>query len=193
MTDSDTPSIVEVLRSDHASITELFTEPRLTDPDEHGTALREQLVTELVRHFVAEEQYLLPELRERVTDGRAVADAAFARDRGIEKQLRALEHDHDAQRLAQIVADVRTAFAAHVSEQDGEFQVLTASTPPERLTELGLDALGAEQLAPTRPRSVAPESAAASKVTSLVEGYIDKARDYYSRRGVDPDTDRLAE
>jgi hypothetical protein len=186
MTDStEATSIVDVLHSDHRAITELFTGERLADPDEHGAALRERLVTELVRHFVAEEQYLFPELRERVTDGAAIADASFSRDRGIERQLRALEKDVHPDRLPQLLADIRTAFASHVSDQDPQFAALTAASSPQRLGELGLDALGAEQLAPTRPRSIAPTSAAANKVTSLVEGYIDHVRDHYSHRAVD--------
>lgn len=178
-------SIVDALRSDHRAIEELLAEA-LAEPDaEEAGAHRERLVMTLVRHFVAEEQYLYPALREHTG---AVVDADMAADRACEDLLRQLEDDDlTPARVAQTLGDVRTAFAEHVRRQEPQLDALAAVCPPARLAELGEGVIGAEQLAPTRPRGFAPESVPANKVVSFVEGFIDRVRDYYGHRGVDPD------
>jgi len=65
------------------------------------------------------------------------------------------------------------------------FTALESTCSAEHLAALGEGVLGAEQLAPTRPRTVAPSSAPINKITSLVAGFIDRVRDAYTRRGVD--------
>jgi len=67
---------------------------------------------------------------------------------------------------------------------------LESACSPERLAHLGDEVLGAEQLAPTRPRSIAPSSPRLNKVASLVEGFVDHVRDHYTHRGDDPDLTR---
>jgi iron-sulfur cluster repair protein YtfE (RIC family) len=176
-------SITDSLRSDHDAITRLVDDA--TTPA--GTAaVREQLVMELVRHFVAEEQYLYPEVRQVLPDGDAIADAAFGEHRECEKTLRALEGDDlTAEHVASTLGAVRATFARHVQGQHATlFPALERGCPPIRLAELGADVRGAEQLAPTRPRAVASAAPALNKIESLVEGFIDHVRDAHSRRGV---------
>jgi hypothetical protein len=175
------------LGSDHRSITAALEDSALVRAGEHGATLREQLVTDLVRHFVAEEQYLFPALREQLFDGAEMADREEARDRAIEGQLKELEDDLDEAQAADLVHRIAVAFAAHVAEQDGCISALARALPAEQLTSLGEGVLGAEQLAPTRPRSIAPGGTAANKVVSLVSGFIDKVRDHYSGRAVERD------
>lgn len=185
MTESPT-SLTDALRSDHSAITRLLDDSRLSEEDEHGLARRADLVAELVRHYVAEEQYLAPTVRHHLPDGDAVAEREFSRDRACEKRLRALEDDDlDTERLAAVLADVRTSFAAHVTEQEAVFATLERTCDTGTLAELGEGVLGAEQLAPTRPRHLAPESPAVNKVASLVSGFVDHVRDHYAGRGVE--------
>ena len=123
-------------------------------------------------------------LPERADD----ADAAFARDRDTEQILRGLEeHDLSTERLAEVWRAVTSAVAAHIADQQELFAVLAEKCDPEQLNKLGEDVRGAEQLAPTRPRMVAFPEVGLNKLTSFVEGYIDHARDYYSKRGVEPE------
>src|SRR4051812_79810 len=86
-------SIVDALQSDHRAIAELL-EETVSEPDaEDAGAAREQLVMNLVRHFVAEEQYLYPALREELPEGAALARAGLADDRAAENLLKRLEDD----------------------------------------------------------------------------------------------------
>jgi hypothetical protein len=143
----------------------------------------------MVRHFVAEEQYLFPTVREQVPGGEDLAKSEVTRDRECEKQLRLLEHDDiNTDQLAAVLVAVRASFARHVQDQVALFAALEQHCDPATLAQLGEGVLGAEQLAPTRPRHIAPTSAGANKVTSLVTGFIDQVRDHYTKRGIDPDT-----
>jgi hypothetical protein len=177
--------MLDALRSDHRAIAAFLDDPAALAHTDEGSAVREQLVMNLVRHYVAEEQYLNPVVREYASGGAGLADAGYERDRATEHKLRELEHPElSGDRLAAVWAAVRSGFAEHLSAQEPLFDELTKTCPAQRLADLGDEILGAEQLAPTRPRSVATENAPASKVLSIVEGFVDHARDYYSRRGV---------
>ncbi len=139
-----------------------------------------------MRHFVAEEQYLYPLLREQLDDGEQSAEAGLATDRACEQALRGLESPRaDAQDLSVTLAEVRRLFAQHVGQQQELFAALREVVPAQRLAELADEVLGAEQLAPTRPRVVAPANPAVNKVSSLLEGFIDRVRGSYAHRGAD--------
>jgi exonuclease VII large subunit len=187
MTEAVPDPLDAVLRSDHAAILRGLAELRTVEPSAAGEHFA--LVTaDIVRHFVAEEQYLDPTVREVLPERADEADAAFARDRETEHILRRLEeHDLSAARLAEVWQQVTSAVATHIAEQQELFAILAAKCDPERLNQLGEEVRGAEQLAPTRPRLVAFPEAGLNKLTSFVEGYIDHARDYYSKRGVEPE------
>ncbi len=154
-----------------------------------GEGARERLVIELVRHFVAEEQYLYPLVRERLPDGPELADAGFASNRSCEQALKALEDPRaGADHLAVSLATIRRLVASHLSEQEQRlFPALEQQARPAELAQLAEQVLGAEQLAPTRPRAVAAANPALNKFSSIVEGFIDHVRDSYSHRGVQPD------
>lgn len=181
-------SMTDALRSDHDAITAWLNDGSATGHTKEAVALREQVVINLVRHFVAEEQYLYPEVRHQLEHGDDLAELNFTADRAIEAKLKELEDpDLTSERLVGVWSEVREGFAAHTARQDGLFSALESADSPERLAHLADEVLGAEQLAPTRPRSIAPSSPRANKVASLIEGYVDHVRDHYSRRGDDPD------
>lgn len=197
MTAAGQENIVDVLSSDHRAVLQLL--DRLVaaaaaglvgaaTPADEGA--REQLVIELVRHFVAEEQYLYPLLRRTLSGGDRLAEAAFKQHRTCEHALRALEHPQAPAELASTLASVRELVGSHITEQESQlFPALVTAVDDEELVELAEQVLGAEQLAPTRPRMVAASNPALNKFSSIVEGFIDHVRDSYSHRGVDDETD----
>jgi hemerythrin-like domain-containing protein len=172
-------TILDVLASDHRAIRALLDQAS----DE---ASREQLVTLLVRHFVAEEQYLYPLVEQRLADETSAGADALAEHRATEHELKVLERaDAPLPEIAQALAAVTQRFAEHADAQENVlFPALLAACPPDELEHLADEVLGAEQLAPTRPRTVAAASPALNKFESFVEGYIDHVRDAYSHRGV---------
>ena len=187
-----TETVLDVLTSDHDALSELVdaavarhTAGAVDDRDE---GLLQQVVMDLVRHFVAEEQYFYPTVREHLTDGRTRSDAAFAAHRETEAQLKLLESSTatDAQ-IEAALTTVRRQLAEHIAVQRGLFAEFAQAVPDDELVRLADEVLGAEQLAPTRPRTVASENPQLNKFASLVEGFIDHVRDTYSNRGIDPD------
>jgi hypothetical protein len=181
-------SILDGLRSDHRAISALLADPAATGESHEAGAIREQLVMTMVRHFVAEEQYLYPLMREHVDGGSEQVDAQFTRDRNCEQHLKRLEaHGITAAGIGEVWTEVGWLFTEHVEAQDPVFTELDRTVDAETLAELGEGVRGAEQLAPTRPRSHPTEDPAANKITSLVEGFVDRVRDAYSHRGVTED------
>jgi hypothetical protein len=180
----------DALRSDHRAISDQLGNHALAEHSDDALIEREELVMLIVRHFVAEEQYLYPTVREILPDGDARAEAAITADRTIENQLRQLEDAKlRVEQLAAVWRQVGIEFAQHVSSQEGLFAELTAACSPQQLLELGDGIAGSEPLAPTRPRRLVVESPGANKLLSFVEGFVDHARDYYTKRGVEPQED----
>jgi Hemerythrin HHE cation binding domain len=179
--------MLDALSSDHQAITEQLADSANALHTDAAMGRREQLVIDMVGHFVAEEQYLYPTVRDELSDGTALADNGFTADRAIERQLKELEDpDLAADQLVAIWTAIQAEFAAHVARQHQLFIDLATVVSAARLAELGDGIAGAEQLAPTRPRTLALESPGANKFISFVEGYVDHVRDYYAKRGVEP-------
>jgi len=175
MTSPEPDPIDAVLRSDHAAITRDLAALR-TDASGAGERFT-QLSADIVRHFVAEEQYLLPAVRRHLEGGDRISDDEFAEHERIEKILRRLDDDDD-QPVDATIGELERALAEHVSRQESSLiPQLVAALDPDTLAELGEGALGAEQLAPTHPRAVVPKSATLSKLTSWIEGLVDKSLD----------------
>ena len=186
MTEDEPQSIIDSLASDHEAITDQLASATIADATDEALIEREQLVMTLIRHFVAEEQYLYPTLHD-VAERSVSADGErqLAADRMLENQLRTLEEsDLTAAAVGGVLKTVRTEFAAHVAAQQPFFQALEQRCSAQTLAELGADVRGAEQLAPTRPRRVVPHGETANKIVSFVEGYLDHIRDHYSHRGI---------
>lgn len=152
----------------------------------------EELVTLVVRHFVAEEQYLYPLVRRSLDDGDQLSAAAFDEHDDVEHRLRRLEDtDRHPATARPILDDVSAALRRHVAQQDQQvFIPIRATVDATELRALADQIIGAEQLAPTRPRLVRLESPTANKVVSLVAGFVDHVRDFYGHRGIpDPDAE----
>lgn len=178
--------VFDVLDSDHRALLTLLASAATTADEDLLPSRCEQLVMTVVRHFVAEEQYLLPLVRRRLDDGERLAKAAFAQHGDIEDDLRRLEDlEHSASAARPILAEVEAGIVGHVTAQRDElFPALRSRCDAAELQGLAEEIIGSERLAPTRPRLVRPESAPLNKVVSLVAGYVDQVRDAYGRRGV---------
>lgn len=67
--------LIDVLTKDHRAVESAFQEyERGGMSDQARQGLVDHIITELVRHSVAEEQYLYPTAREVLPDGDEVAD-----------------------------------------------------------------------------------------------------------------------
>jgi hemerythrin superfamily protein len=177
---SDTDDMVTELVKDHREVEEMFQKlerPTLSS-DERNSTLQD-VITELVRHSVAEEQYLYPTAREALDDGDSIADHEIEEHSTVEKQMKELERMDPADAgftstLHQFIGDVRH----HIEEEEGElFPRLQKACTPEQLRELGDKIRTIKKIAPTHPHPSSPSTPPGTTVAGPLAGLFDRVRD----------------
>lgn len=183
--DRSTNDLVDILIQDHRDVESAFGEY------ERGGLLPEQrrdlvdhIITELVRHSVAEEQYLYPAARKELSDGDRIADHEIQEHFEAESVMKEIEgldaESEDFDRLVrQLIDDIRH----HVTEEERDlFPRLRKACSEQDLRELGDKIVQAKRSAPTRPHPSAPDKPPANFVMDPGAGMIDRMRDALSGR-----------
>ncbi|MFI9743314.1 hemerythrin domain-containing protein [Streptomyces sp. NPDC052494] len=179
-------NVIDELMADHREVDEMFS--RLQAMGGTGQELRDlidEITIELVRHSVAEEQYLYPAVREHVPGGDRMADKELEDHSRVEKILKQLEkmNTDDAQ-MSPLAQQLMDEVAAHVQDEETNlFPMLQQACTPQQLDDLGDKIRRAKTMAPTRPHPAAPSSPAASKLLAPGAGLVDRARDFVTGRG----------
>jgi hemerythrin superfamily protein len=170
---------IEILIEDHAAaeatfadLADLLNAPRTAQTEARMQELTRHVITELVKHAVAEEEYLYPRVRSALADGDAIADREIVEHAKAEETMKTLE------RLSPANLDYRdTVFtlAAQIREHAGEEEAellpaLGAALSPEERLQLGAELEKAKAAAPTHPH---PPAAVA---------LVDRLRDKLSSR-----------
>lgn len=177
-------TVVDIIIEDHREVEELFRQAESATDPEQLRPITDQVIAELVRHSVAEEQYLYPALREHLDDGDSMADEEIAEHSEAEETMKQLESldAADAQfrpTLERLIADVRH----HIEEEEGDaLPRLAAVCPHDQLVELGEQIERAKQMAPTRPHPSAPDTPPWNKILAPGAGLVDRVRDAISGR-----------
>jgi hemerythrin superfamily protein len=178
-------NVIAELTTDHREVDELFAQIEIQPVGDHRRReLADEMTAALVRHSVAEEQYLYPAVRERVEDGDAVADKELEDHAKVEQMLKDLEGlDADDDEFNDLVAKLKLQVAAHVRhEEERLFPLLAASCTPAMLEELGDEVRQAKKTAPPRPHPSAPDAPPANKILAPGAGLVDRARDLLTGR-----------
>lgn len=179
-------NVVEELMADHREIEEIFA--RIQAMSGRGQELRDlvdEVTIELVRHSVAEEQYLYPAVREHLGGGDRLADKEIEDHGRIEKILKQLEkmNTGDAQ-MSPVLQQLMEEVAAHIQdEEDNLFPMMRRTCSAETLDALGDKVRRAKAMAPTRPHPAAPTTPPANKLLAPGVGLVDRARDFVTGRG----------
>ncbi|MCQ4041423.1 hemerythrin domain-containing protein [Streptantibioticus rubrisoli] len=178
--------IIAELTSDHREVEQIF--GRMTAlPSGHPDRKRlmEEVTIELVRHSVAEEEYLYPAVREHINGGDALADKEIADHARVEETLKELEgRDADDPRFDQLFLALKTEVTSHVQDEEGNlFPKLMATCSQEALDSLGNKIRTAKKMAPTRPHPAAPDKPPANKLLAPGAGLVDRVRDFVTGRG----------
>lgn len=177
--------VVEVLEHDHREVEDLFDRIERTTDASQLRELTDQVITELVRHSVAEEQYLYPVARERIPDGDALVDQEIADHNEAEEALKALEDfDTSDPQFMTTFRQMSTDVRSHVKEEEEDlFPKLRQHATADELRELGEKVQRAKKLAPTRPHPSAPDTPPLNKVLGPGVGLVDRVRDKLTGRG----------
>ncbi|MCK9869497.1 hemerythrin domain-containing protein [Nocardiopsis dassonvillei] len=178
------PDLIEVIISDHRQVERIFTELEGPLSPEARKQLTEHVITELVRHSVAEEQHMYPAARRVLDDGDRIADHELQEHAEAEQVMKDLEgldaDDPEFQRLLNtLISDIRH----HVEDEEKDLLPrLRAACTPEELRELGAKVVKAKEAAPTRPHPGAPDTPPANRILDPGAGLIDRMRDALSNR-----------
>lgn len=178
-------TLVDVITQDHREIEQVFTELEGGQGTaEHRRDLADHVIAELVRHSVAEEQYMYPAARDALPDGDSVVDHELEEHAEAEQVMKDLDgldpEDPEFDRLvAKLIHEVRH----HIEEEETELlPKLQAACSPDQLAELGEKVVKAKKMAPTRPHPAAPDKPPANKVLGPGAALVDRMRDALSGR-----------
>ncbi|MFE2324351.1 hemerythrin domain-containing protein [Streptomyces sp. NPDC059385] len=179
-------NMLEELMADHREVEEIFA--RIQAMTGQGQQLRDlvdEVTIELVRHSVAEEQYLYPAVRKYIEGGDRLADKELQDHSRVEKILKRLEKmSTDDAQMSPVLQQLMDEVAAHVEDEENNlFPMLRRACSAETLRELGDKTRRAKAMAPTRPHPSAPTTPPANKLLAPGVGLVDRARDFVTGRG----------
>jgi hemerythrin superfamily protein len=185
MTAVEQRDLIEVLTRDHREVEQMFAElEQGTGDPRRRRMVADAVIAELVRHAVAEEEYLYPTARKVLPDGNPLADREIAEHAEAERIMKELEDvepiDPEFDRLARLlIQKVRH----HMQEEEADlFPRLRQACPEDELRRLGRKVEVAKKMAPTRPHPDAPDTPPWNKLVAPGAGLVDRIRDVISGR-----------
>ncbi len=181
--------VVDLLVDDHREVERLFAELESgAGGSGHRRDLADAVTAELVRHSVAEEQYLYPAARQYLTDGDAVAEHEIAEHAEAEQIMKDLEPlSADDPRFGELCRRLIDAIRHHIGDEERDlFPRLRRACDEAELVELGRKIEMAKLMAPTRPHPGAPDRPPWNKLLAPGAGFVDRVRDAVSGRATTP-------
>lgn len=179
------PDLISLIIDDHREVENAFQELESGNgTPEHRRDLADHVIAELVRHSVAEEQYMYPAAREALTDGDKIADHEIEEHSEVEKLMKSLDGldpDDDTfdELLGKLIGNVRH----HVEDEENDLlPKLQQACSEEQLRDLGQKVAKAKEMAPTRPHPSSPDKPPANKILGPGAGLVDKMRDRLTNR-----------
>jgi hemerythrin-like domain-containing protein len=147
--------------------------------------LADQVTIELVRHSVAEEILVYPQVERKISS----EEAEHAREEHAEaeetlKRLERLDADDPAfdNELATLMREIRH----HIEEEEGQtFAHMRQTMDAEELRKLGGRVEAFKKVAPTRPHPNVPNEALPRIAAGPAASLFDRMRDLASGRGSD--------
>lgn len=168
--------IIEALRQDHDEVREMFGKIESATGDKKRD-LFHQLLSELVRHEVAEEEILRPVSKKDA--GEAIANARIKEESNAEELLKEMEKlDTGSSEFDTKLAKLRREVEAHAeAEETKEFPRVAEAESRDRLEKMGKAYEAAKKAAPTRPHPSTPNTPVANMLTGPFAAVVDRARD----------------
>ncbi|MFG3340109.1 hemerythrin domain-containing protein [Glycomyces sp. NPDC048151] len=179
--------LIDVIIKDHRQFEATFTELESHTGHAYGRKeLVDHVIAELVRHEVAEEQFVYPVARERLRKGDEIADHEIEEHAEAEEVLKQLEGlGPESPQFEALVKKMIDDVRHHMEEEERDLLPrLREVCDEEELQDLGHKVLAAKEFAPTRPHPHAPDKPPANLILGPGIGFIDKIRDTLSHRDV---------
>jgi hemerythrin superfamily protein len=183
----DTPSgldVIDILTSDHREVETLITQIQTETDTAQRRDLADILISELVRHSVAEEMHVYPTMKKHLPNGEEAVAHDIEEHKEIERTLKELEGlDSTDPRFSSLIGQLESTLRDHVAdEEQQQFPQLRAAVLHQELVEIGAKVEKAKKMAPTRPHPSAPNAAPFHKLVGPGVGLVDRLRDKLSGR-----------
>lgn len=185
MTTTHQTDLVSVVVHDHREVEQAFGKlERAQLTPTSLKALAEHVIAKLVRHSVAEEQFLYPAVRKHLDGGEQLAEKKIEEQAEAEKIMKQLEsmdvHNADFVRLlSQLIHNIRE----HVRDEETNLLPrLQRACTDDELRDLGARVENTKKVAPTRPHPASPNHPPANLILAPGEAFIDKIRDALTGR-----------
>jgi hemerythrin superfamily protein len=188
MTDTQR-DVIDVLTHDHREVEAMFVELeqlRGQTTDEARSRRKElvdNVIIELVRHSVAEETEVYPQVQAKVSADEA--ERAKHEHGEAEETMKALDGmDPDDPAFEQHLETLMREIREHVAEEEGEmFPHMRTVFTEQELVDLAAKVERVKKIAPTHPHPSVPHERGARLATGPVAGLFDRMRDAVSGRG----------
>ena len=170
--------LVALLLADHQQAKRLLESFDTRPASERAEAFCE-IVYDLVRHEVAEEEVVYPALRRYADGGDDVADMRIKEQSAAEELLAKMEKAGvESAEFPAMFAKLRTEVLAHAeAEEHSVFPELSANIGTDELRTLGKRYEMAKKVAPTHPHPHAPDTPPGNIVLGPVAAVFDRVRD----------------
>jgi hemerythrin superfamily protein len=171
-------SIIDRLLEDHQQVRQGFAKITAADTHERWDLFMD-LMNDLVRHEVAEEEIVYPVVRQEIQGGDMLAAERVGEESKAEELMAGMEKkgrgdDQFTENLGRLKADV----LAHAEAEEATiFPALAATLSRDRLVQMGNKFARAKMLAPTHPHPNAPDSPPGDMVVGPVAAVADRLRD----------------
>ena len=181
--------VIEVLEHDHREVEQMFDEleslrgASTEDEQSRRKELAEQVTIELVRHSVAEEVLVYPQVEKKVS----AEQAEHAREEHAEaeetlQRLEKLDADDPAfdDELATLMKEIRH----HIEDEEGQmFTQMRQAIEPDELRKLAGRVEAFKKVAPTRPHPNVPNEPLPRMAAGPAASLFDRMRDLATGRG----------
>jgi hypothetical protein len=181
--------VIEVLEHDHREVEQMFAEleslrgASAEEAKSRRKALTEQVTIELVRHSVAEEVLVYPQVEDKVS----AEEAEHARKEHAEAEqtlhrLEKLDADSPAfdDELATLMAEIRH----HIEDEEGQmFNDMRQAIDADELRKLGTRVEAFKKVAPTRPHPNLSNEPLPRMAAGPAASLFDRMRDLATGRG----------
>ena len=176
--------VVDVLTSDHREVTDLLRQISTTSDPERRRDMADTVISELVRHSVAEEMFVYPAMRKHLPNGDEAVEHDTQEHKELERTMKELEGvDSTDARFDELIGQLSTILADHVQDEESEqFPQLRARVPREELVQMAGKVEAAKKVAPTRPHPNAPNDKVFHMLVGPGVGLVDRLRDKLSGR-----------
>jgi hemerythrin-like domain-containing protein len=185
MTDTaNEQDVVAILTTDHREALDLIAQIKLATGKDDRRDLADTLISELVRHSVAEEMYVYPAMKEYLPDGEEAVEHDTEEHKELEATMKKLETaDAGEPEFARLMTELETTLRDHIDDEESDqFPLLRQRVPHDELVKIGSKVETAKKIAPTRPHPLAPNNQVFHKLVGPGVGLVDRLRDKLTGR-----------